>query len=53
MWAVREIAENMLAVGYASGKKAVDIYVGSILTRSIDVGMYVFGFILPPVRETD
>ena len=39
MWAVREIADNVLAVGYFAGNSKIDIYVGSNLTRSIEVGM--------------
>ena len=53
MWAVREIADNVLAVGYFSGSNKIDIYVGNNLQRSIEVGMKIFGFIVPPVRETD
>ena len=31
MWAVREIADNVLAVGYFSGQQKIDIYVGNNL----------------------
>ena len=47
MWAVREIAENTLAVGYF-GASTFEIYGGNTLQKSVDVGLFIFGFIIPP-----
>ena len=51
MWAVREIAENTLIVGFFN-KSEVQIYFDGELQRSIEVGMRVFGFVLPPSSGT-
>ena len=46
LWAVREIAENTLALGYFSAG-LVEIYVGNERTKSVNLGIRVFGFIIP------
>ena len=52
MWAVREIAKETIAVGFFS-KQDIEIYVGDQLQKTIDVGMKIFGFIIPPIRPVD
>lgn len=47
MWAVREISPNALAVGFFNQQK-VEIYEGDTLKRSLNVGMSIFGFVVPP-----
>ena len=47
MWAVREIAENTLAVGYFNIGR-FEIYVGNTLQKSVNVDLSIFGFIIPP-----
>ena len=51
MWSVREIANSTLIVGFF-GRSDVEIYKDGELQRSIEIGMSVFGFILPPVSVT-
>lgn len=51
-WAVREIAKETIAVGFFD-KKDIEIYVGDQLQKTIDVGMKIFGFIIPPIRPVD
>ena len=52
MWAVREIAKETIAVGFFD-KQDIEIYVGDQLQKTIDVGMKIFGFIIPPIRPVD
>ena len=52
MWAVREIAKETIAVGFFD-KQDIEIYVGDQLKKTIDVGMKIFGFIIPPIRPVD
>ena len=52
MWAVREIAENTLAIGY-NGDSRFQVYVGEELTINWNVGMSFFGFILPDLKGSE
>ena len=52
MWAVREIAKDTIAVGFFD-RQDIEIYVYDQLTRTISVGMRIFGFIIPPISALD
>ena len=47
MWAVREFAPNQIAVGFFD-RQDIEIYEGETLKRSVNVGMRIFGFVVPP-----
>ena len=47
MWAVREFAPNEIAIGFFD-QQNIEIYEGDTLMRSVDVGMRIFGFVVPP-----
>ena len=48
MWAVREIAEETIAVGFFD-RADLEIYYNGTLQTTINLGMRLFGMILPPI----
>ena len=54
MWAVREVYENTVVVGYYNSTR-LEIYTGSsleqiIVPRVINVGINIFGLVVPPFK---
>ena len=47
MWAVREFAPNQIAIGFFN-QQNIEIYEGETLKRRVNVGMSIFGFVVPP-----
>ena len=50
MWAVREISEGVLAVGFFD-RAVCQIYKEENLIQTIDVGLRIFGFVIPPTAN--
>ena len=48
MWAVREIAEETIAVGFFD-RSDLEIYFKGTLQTTINLGMCLFGMIVPPI----
>lgn len=47
MWAVREIADNTIAIGHFGGSN-FKIYEGNTEVATKSIGLSIFGFLIPP-----